>query len=58
MIDAITRGEDVSPLAYYMRVAIQFETASEKYGWLNRIISIGHGHRIATGAIYSVFEIA
>lgn len=57
VIDAITRGEVVSPMAYYMRVALTFETASEKYGWLNRIVSVAHGHRIAIGAIYQAFEI-
>jgi hypothetical protein len=57
VIDAIARGEAVDPTAYYMRVVPVFETGSEKYGWLNRIVVVAHGHRIATGAIYSVFEI-
>jgi len=57
VIDAIGRGEAVSPTAYYMRVAPVFETASEKYGWLNRVVSVAHGHRLAGGAIYNVFEI-
>jgi hypothetical protein len=57
VINAIARGESVSPLAYYMRVTAQFETSSEKYHWLNRIVSVAHGHRMAKGAIYSFFEI-
>lgn len=57
VIDAITRGEAVSPNAYYMRVVPVFETSSEKYGWLNRVVAVAHGHRLATGAIYNVFEI-
>ena len=57
VIEAIARGESVNPEAYYMRVVPVFETASEKYGWLNRIVAIAHGHRLATGAIYNVFEI-
>jgi len=57
VIDAIARGESVNPHAYYMRVVPAFETASEKYGWLNRIVAVAHGHRLATGAIYNVFEI-
>ena len=40
-----------------MRVAARFETASEKYDWLNRLVSVALGHRIAGGAIYHVFEI-
>lgn len=57
VLGAIAAGEDVSPLAYYMRVVPTFETASEKYGWLNRVVSVAHGHRLPTGAIYNVFEI-
>jgi hypothetical protein len=51
------RGENVNPSEYYMRVTPYFETASEKYGWLNRIVSVALGHRVAGGAIYQVFEI-
>src|SRR5690242_14528566 len=57
VLEAIGRGEQVSPLAYYMRVSVWFETSSEKYGWINRVVAVAHGHRLAAGAIYSVFEI-
>jgi hypothetical protein len=57
IIDAIGRGESVSPNAYYMRVSVVFETSSEKYGWLNRVVAVAHGHRLANGAIYNVFEV-
>ena len=57
VLAAIGRGEQVSPLAYYMRVTASFETASEKYGWVNRVVTVAHGHRLAGGAIYNVFEI-
>ena len=57
VLDRIARGESVSPSEYYMRVTPYYETASEKYGWLNRIVSVAYGHRMAGGAIYQVFEI-
>ncbi len=57
VIAAIGRGEQVSPDAYYMRVVPVFETAAEKYHWLNRVVSVAQGHRLSTGAIYNVFEI-
>ena len=57
VIDAITRGEEVNPASYYFRVAPFFETASEKYGWLNNIVSVGLGHRLPSGPIYQIFEI-
>lgn len=57
VLEAIGRGEQVSPLAYYMRVCCQFETSAPKYDWLNRVVAVAHGHRLASGAIYSAFEI-
>jgi hypothetical protein len=57
VLDRIARGEKVSPTEYYMRVTPYFETASEKYGWLNRIVSVAYGHRMAGGAIYHVFQV-
>ena len=57
VLDRIARGEKVSPSEYYMRATPYYETASEKYDWLNRIVSIAYGHRMAGGAIYQVFEI-
>src|SRR5262245_35404481 len=56
-MDRMARGENVSPSEYYMRVSPYYETASEKYGWLNRIVSVAYGHRMQGGAIYQVFEI-
>lgn len=57
VLDRIGRGENVNPSEYYMRATPYYETASEKYGWLNRIVSVAYGHRMAGGAIYQVFEV-
>jgi hypothetical protein len=57
VLDAIARGERVSPASYYFRIAPWFETASDKYGWLNNVLAVGSGHRLPTGPIYQVFEI-
>ena len=57
VMDRLARGENVSPSEYYMRATPYYETASEKYGWLNRIVSVAYGHRMAGGAIYQVFEV-
>ena len=57
VIDAIARGEQVSPASYYFRIAPFFETASDKYGWLNGVVSVGLGHRLPSGPIYQVFEV-
>ena len=53
----VNRGEPVGPDAYYFRAAIFFETASERYEWLNKIIAIGNGYREPAGPRYHVFEI-
>src|SRR5580692_4220762 len=57
VLDRLAHGEKVNPSEYYMRVTPYFETASKKYDWLNRIVSVGYGHRMSGGAIYHVFEV-
>jgi hypothetical protein len=53
----IEKGEAVDPAAYYFRTNPLFETAAAKYHWINRVVAIGIGHRLAGGPIYSVFEV-
>ena len=53
----IAAGEAVDPSEYYHRNTPYFETASEKYGWLNRIVTVGIGWRKGDRAGYDVFEI-
>ena len=53
----IDQGEAVAPEAYYFRMAPMFETASSSFGWMNRILAIGVGHRLPDGPVYSVFEV-
>lgn len=57
ILKRIDAGETVDPTAYYFRTTPRFETASEKYAWLNNILCIGTGHRDAAGPIYSIFEV-
>jgi hypothetical protein len=53
----IMSGEAVDPSQYYFRVTPVFETASEKYGWLNRIVAVGMGRIIPTGVAYRVYQV-
>ena len=57
VLDRIGKGEIVNPTSYYMRATPYFETASETYGFLNRMATVAFGHRLASGPIYNVFEI-
>ena len=51
------RVGDVDPGRYYFRITPLFETASERYGWLNEIVAVGIGRRTASGVEYRIFEI-
>ena len=54
--ERIERGEDVDPSEYYFRIAVRFETGSEKYGWLNRILAFGSGVRRRSGPVYDIYQ--
>lgn len=51
------KGEDVDPSEYYFRTRPIFETGSEKYGWLNSIVSVGVGKMEPNGVRYKVYQI-
>jgi hypothetical protein len=53
----IGAGEDVPASEYYLRGQPMFETGSEKYDWLNKIISVSVGKQEALGVTYDVFRI-
>ena len=57
VMERIAAGETVDPSEYYLRNTPYFETASEKYDWLNRIVSVGVGRRMPDHAAYDVFQI-
>ena len=57
VLERVNRGEPVDPASYYFRMVPFFETASEKYGWLTRIVAVAIGERVAEGPVYHVFEV-
>lgn len=57
VVDALMRGEAVDPSLYYMRTQPRFETGDARYAWLNRIICIGTGARLANGVRITFFEV-
>lgn len=56
-VGRILMGEAVDPSEYYFRTTPVFETASEKYGWLNRLLAVGVGQFLPTGVAYKVYAI-
>jgi hypothetical protein len=57
VMEKVNKGEPVDPSQYYFRISVAFETASEKYAWLNGIIAVGTGNRPPEGPVYHVFEV-
>jgi hypothetical protein len=57
VIDRLNRGETVDPSTYYFRTTPYFETASEKYSWLNRICSIATGSRVGDRRSFDVYQV-
>jgi hypothetical protein len=57
VIARIDRGEVVDPESYYFRVNPLFQTSAPQYDWINHVVAIGIGHRLADGPIYSIFEL-
>jgi Protein of unknown function (DUF3237) len=53
----LAAGEAVPYDEFYLRNAPFFTTASEKYDWMNRVLSIGVGRREGPMVIYELFEI-
>jgi Protein of unknown function (DUF3237) len=57
VIAALARGEAVDPATYYFRTFPRFETATEKYTFLNRIITVGVGETRPDGAVHKIDEL-
>ena len=56
-IAALGRGEAVDPARYYFRTVPRFETSTEKYAFLNRIVTVGVGETRPDGAVHRIDEI-
>ncbi len=57
VIAAVDRGEAPDPSTYYFRMSPFFETSAKRYDWMNRIVCVGVGNRLADGPVYSIFEV-
>ena len=57
VIEALARGEPVTPDRYYFRTTPRFETAHPAYAFLNRLVAVASGDRRAEGPIYSIYEV-
>jgi hypothetical protein len=53
-----TAGDDVPLSEYYFFTNPMFQTASEKYAWLNQAIAIGRGRVVPNGVEYRVWAVS
>lgn len=53
----LKKGEAVDPGEIYFRTTPRFETGSERYGWLNRLIAVGVGQETPTSVDYRVYAV-
>jgi hypothetical protein len=57
VMQRLARGEPVDASEYYFRINPEFETASSRYSWLNKVLAVGSGHRLPTGPMYHIYQI-
>ena len=53
----LAAGEAVDPGDYYFRIQPRFETAHPDYLWMNKILTVGVGERLAAGPRYHIHEV-
>lgn len=53
----LAQGGTVDPSEMYFRIAPCFETGDPRYAWLNRLLAIGIGERLANGPRYHLHEV-
>jgi len=51
------KEEPIDPSEYYLRSVPYYETSSEKYSWMNRIVAVGIGRLTETGVAFKVYKI-
>ena len=57
VLEKLARGEKVDPALYYFRTAMRFETADPALDWLNRVLAIAKGERLARAVRLEVSEV-
>jgi len=57
VLQAMSRGEDVDPSSYYMRLAPSFDAPVGPYFWLTRTIFIGTAHRGVKSSVFRYWAV-
>jgi hypothetical protein len=57
VLAALMCGEPVDPSSYYFRTAMRFETSDPSVDWINRILAVARGTRLALAVKLDVYEV-
>lgn len=57
VIDRLRRGEACDPAEYYMRTTARLESGDPRYAWLNRMVLVGTGARLAAAVRIALYEV-
>ncbi len=57
VIAALGRGESVDSARYYFRTLPRFETSTQSYAFLNRMVTVGVSEARPDGAIHRIYEV-
>jgi hypothetical protein len=57
VLQKLAAGIPVDPALYYMRTTPLFETGAERYRWMNRMVCVGTGERLAASVKLDFYEV-
>lgn len=57
VIQRLSKGEEVDPKEYYFRASPVFETASEKYNYLNKYVYLASGERKKESVVIHFYKV-
>ncbi|NNG07168.1 MAG: DUF3237 family protein, partial [Desulfobacteraceae bacterium] len=57
VMERLAEGENVDASEYYFRTTPIFETGAPDYQWMNGIVAIATGQRLANEVIITVYEV-
>jgi hypothetical protein len=57
VLERVRRGEAVDPAEYYFRSTPRFEAADPRYAWLNSIVAVASGARLANEVLLDVYAV-
>jgi hypothetical protein len=57
VLEKLMRGDPADPGSYYFRTAMRFETSDPSLDWINRILAVARGERLALAVKLDVYEV-